>query len=609
MNQKNTIILGISCYYHDSAAALMIDGEIIAAAQEERFSRIKGDSSFPHQAINYCLNEAKISLEEITHIAFYENYLQKFERILISAHLFAPFGLKNFLSSMPKWLTTNLWLENKITTELGIKKNIIFFDHHLSHAASAFYPSPFRKAAILTIDGVGEWSTTTYGIGFKNDIELKKEIRYPNSIGLLYSAFTYYTGFKINGGEYKLMGLAPYGQPIYVNQIKDKLVKIFPDGSIELNQSYFNYNKGLTMTNKKFNNLFGGPPRQAETNITQKEMDLAASIQVVLNEIILKLANTVYQQTKCKNLVLAGGVALNVVAIGELERNSKFKNIWVQPASGDAGGALGAAFLIWHQLLNKNRNINKNDQMKAAFLGPKIEEENSTIDCELKSMGAKFDYFSEKELVNKIANCLAKGKILAIARDRMEFGPRALGHRSILGDARVKSMQATMNLKIKFRESFRPFAPIVLAEDANKYFEIAGESPYMLKTYYVKKRRRITFKKELFGLALLNIPKSDIPAVTHIDYSARIQTIDQVRNPFIYQVLKSFKKKTSCSVLINTSFNVRGEPIVDNEINSYRCFMNTKIDYLVVGNRFFDKSKQNQNLYKRQNIKKEFALD
>lgn len=608
-HQKDVIILGISCYYHDSAAALVINGEIIAAAQEERFSRIKGDSSFPHQAINYCLKETKIALEAVTHITFYENYLQKFERILVTSHLFAPFGLQFFLSSMPKWLNTNLWLENKITNELGIKKNILFFDHHLSHAASAFYPSPFQKAAILTIDGVGEWSTTTYGVGNKNRITLKKEIRYPNSIGLLYSAFTYYTGFKINGGEYKLMGLAPYGQPTYVDQIKNELVNIFSDGSIELNQKYFNYNQGLTMTNQKFNDLFGGPPRKPEAEITQKEMNVAASIQVVLNEIVLKLGQTVYKKTRCQNVVLAGGVALNVVAIGELERNSKFKNIWVQPASGDAGGALGAAFLVWHQLLKKKRKINRTDQMKNAFLGPAIEEKNELIDQELNLLGARFDYLPEKTLINKTTDCLVKGKIVAIARGRMEFGPRALGHRSILGDARLKNMQTKMNLKIKFRESFRPFAPIVLAEDAHKYFEINTESPYMLKTYYVKKNRRIAFNKKLFGLDLLKIPRSDIPAVTHIDYSARVQTVSKKRDPFMHQVLESFKKRTGCSVLINTSFNVRGEPIVDNEMNSFSCFMNTKIDYLVLGNRFFDKKKQNQKLYKKKNIKKQFALD
>lgn len=597
------IILGISAYYHDSAASLIINGEIIAAAQEERFSRLKGDASFPHLAINYCLNEAQIKLSDVDEIVFYEDYLIKFQRILITNHLYIPRSLKSFLAAMPKWLTKNIWLEQQIKKELNTKKNIIFINHHYSHAASAFYPSPYEKAAILTIDGVGEWATTTYGIGEKNKIKLLKEMRFPDSIGLLYSTFTYYTGFKINSGEYKLMGLAPYGKPIYVDLIKEKLLKIFNDGSIKLNQEYFNYTKGLTMSNKKFNQLFGGKPRKPESPITQKEMDIAASIQIIINEVVLKLANHVYQETKCENLVLAGGVALNVVAIGHLKRHSKFKNIWVQPASGDAGGSLGAALAIYYR--DNERTINTNDSMKGAFLGPDILLSDDKIDKKLKEIGAIFDILSEDELIKKIVECLSDDKVVGIARDRMEFGPRALGHRSILANAQNIETQKNLNLKVKKRESFRPFAPIVLTEDAKEYFEMNDESPYMLSTYYVKEEKRLAQNTKLKGLNLLNQKRSDIPAVTHIDYSARVQTVDKKRNPFIYNLLKEYKKKTGCSVLVNTSFNVRGEPIVNSEIDAFNCFMNTDIDYLVIGNRFFRKKEQNTELYLKK-MKKTF---
>ena len=593
----NKVILGISAYYHDSAASLIIDGKIVAAAQEERFSRLKGDASFPHLAINYCLNEAGLSLEDIDAIVFYEDYLNKFQRILMTHHVNAPKGLKSFLTSMPKWLTKNLWLEQQIKKELGIKKRINFLDHHYSHAASAFYPSPYEKAAILTIDGVGEWATTTYGIGEKNKITLLKELDFPDSIGLLYSTFTYYTGFKINSGEYKLMGLAPYGRPIYVDLIKEKLLTIFDDGSIRLNQAYFGYTKGLTMSNKKFNDLFGGKPRKPESPITQKEMDIAASIQIIINEVMLKLANHIYKETKCENLVLAGGVALNVVAIGYLKQNSNFKNIWVHPDCGDAGGSLGCALAFYYK--EHERIVDCHDSMQGAFLGPKIENSNDEIDAKLKAIGAVFNEFSLEELTEKIVLCLVNNKVVGIARDRLEFGPRALGHRSILANAQNIETQSVLNLKIKKRESFRPFAPIVLEDDAKDYFNISDISPYMLSTYYIKESKRIKQNETLFGMDLLNQKRSDIPAVTHIDYSSRVQTIDKDRNPFIYNLLSKYKSKTGCSVLVNTSFNVRGEPIVNNEVDAFNCFMNTDMDYVVIGNRFLDKKQQDMELYKK----------
>lgn len=606
----NKIVLGISAYYHDSAASLIVDGKIVAAAQEERFSRKKGDSSFPHYAINYCLNEANITLDDVDEIVFYENYLSKFQRILMTHHLNVPGGLKSFLTSMPKWLTKNLWLEQQIKKELNTKKKISFVEHHMSHAASAFYPSPFEKAAILTIDGVGEWSTTTYGIGENEKIKLLKEMRFPDSIGLLYSTFTYYTGFKINSGEYKLMGLAPYGKPIYVDLIKSNLLKIYDDGSIKLNPKYFGYSKGLTMSNKNFNKLFGGSPRKPESKITQKEMNIASSIQIVINEIVLKLANQVYKETKCENLVLAGGVALNVVAIGYLKQNSKFKNIWVQPAAGDAGGSLGCALVKHYQ--ENARIVNPNDDMQGAFLGPCIELNNEQIDNRLKSIGAVFTKLSDEQLIEKVVSCLVDNKVVGIARDRMEFGPRALGHRSILANAQNLETQTTLNLKIKKRESFRPFAPIVLKEDAVEYFDISDESPYMLSTYYVKKKNRMKQDINLSGIELLKQKRSSIPAVTHIDYSARVQTIDNVRNPFIYNLLNKYKKETGCSVLVNTSFNVRGEPIVNNELDAFICFMNTDMDYVVIGNRFFEKQQQNAILYKKKmkkHLKRGVELD
>ncbi|MGK7877225.1 MAG: carbamoyltransferase [Xenococcaceae cyanobacterium] len=538
---------------------------------------------------------AGIEEYDLDYIVFYENPVVKFERLLTTYHLTAPKSLFSFLRAFPSWLTKKLWLESEITREMGIKQRIYFCDHHLSHAASTFFPSPFQEAAILTIDGVGEWSTATFGVGRDNQIELKEEIRFPNSFGLLYSAFTYYTGFKINSGEYKLMGLAPYGKPKYTDLIREKLIRLNADGSIVLNQHYFNYVGGLTMTNDRFHQLFSGPPRQPESLITQREMDIAASIQVVLNEAILAMGNYVYQQTGLEHICLAGGVALNVVSTGKLSREGPFQRLWIQPAAGDAGGALGAAFWMWHQKLGHSRRPEYPDDMQGAFLGPDIAPASEADDRVLSRLGAVWKTYSEDELQEQIAQKLAEGKVVAVARGRMEFGPRALGARSILGDARSPSMQSHMNLKIKFRESFRPFAPMVLAEDASDYFEIWQESPYMLLAYPVRKDRRLKVKEDgLFGIDLLKIPRSEIPAVTHVDYSARIQTVDLDRNPFVHGLLTKFKEYTGCPVIVNTSFNVRGEPIVNTAEDAYRCFMATEIDYLVVGNRFFEREAQKQ---------------
>ncbi|MBR4618227.1 MAG: hypothetical protein IKO49_02875 [Bacilli bacterium] len=603
-------ILGISAYYHDSAACIVVDGKIIAASSEERFTRKKGDSSFPHNAINFCLNTVGKKIEDIDYIVFYEDYLNKFSRILSIHHTSSPFGLKSFLYSLPKWLSTKLWLEKEIKKELGVKKKkILFFPHHISHAASAFYPSPYKSAAIMCVDGVGEWNTLTLGIGKNNKINLLKCMNFPDSVGMLYSAFTYYTGFKVNSGEYKLMGLAPYGKPQYVNLIKKELVTIYEDGSIKLNQKYFNYTTGLTMTNSKFNKLFGGKPRKPEDPITKKEMDLASSIQEVTNEILLKCANYIYTLTKEDNLVLAGGVALNVTSIGYLKRFSKFKNIWVQPASGDAGGALGCALFTWYDYLNNPRNESKNDNMNGAFLGYEIKDKDDNYDKWFVENGGNFKYLNEASLIEKITELLADRKVVGIARGKMEFGPRALGNRSIIADPRDEKMQSNLNQKIKFRESFRPFAPMVLIEDASKYFEIKDESPYMLSTYPIKKSIRKKTKGNLTGLALLNESRSTIPAVTHVDYSARVQTVDKNRNPFTYSLLTSFKKKTDCSVLINTSFNVRGEPIVCDEKDAFRCFMNTNMDAVIIGNRLFLKEKQDKNKYFKLNKKVKYDRD
>lgn len=626
---------------------LLEDGRIVGAAQEERFTRIKGDASFPHHAVGWCLENAGLSIDDIDHFVFYEQPLLKFERLLLSYLTTAPKGLISFLAALPDWLTRKLWLERDIAKELGIRRRVWFVDHHRSHAASAFFPSPFDEAAVLTIDGVGEWSTATWGIGRNNSIELIEELRFPNSLGLLYSAFTYYCGFKINSGEYKLMGLAPYGIPVYADLILQNIIQLCEDGSVILNQKYFNYVTGLTTTNESFHQLFGGPPRQPETLITQREMDLAASIQHVTNLAILRMGNHVYKQTGHKCLSLAGGVALNCVAIGVLSTQGPFEHLWTQPAAGDAGGALGAALSFWHETLQMPRtmrspesppvsrgelNISQNpippqssprvkvllDDMQGAFLGPDIPASSDRDDLVLKRLNAVWETLDDESLQQRIADEIAAGRIVAVARGRMEFGPRALGTRSILGDARREDMQERMNLKIKFRESFRPFAPMVLLEDAEEYFDLAQESPYMLLVYPVTARRRrkpaaaSNSSPQPFGIDLLKIPRSDIPAVTHVDYSARLQTIDLNRNPFIHGVLSRFKQSTGCSVIVNTSFNVRGEPVVNTAEDAYRCFMATEIDCLVIGNRFLQRDQQpNKPLNEQQRNEwlKRFELD
>jgi len=608
-------ILGISSHYHDSAAALLKDGHLVAAAQEERFTRIKGDSSFPHHAVDFCLSQAGIQEEELAHVVYYENPLLKFERLTTIYHLTAPKSLRSYLQAFPKWLTGNLWLEREIEEEMGWRGPLSFCDHHLSHAASAFFCSPFQQAAILTLDGVGEWSTATYGTGRGNEIVLEQELRFPNSVGLLYSAFTHFTGFKINSGEYKLMGLAPYGQPVYSDLIRWEIVHISEDGSIQLNQKYFDYLGGHTMTSEAFSGLFGGPPRKPEALLTQREMDIAASIQEVLNDIVLRMATHLRRETGLRDLVMAGGVALNVVSTGVLSRAQIFDRIWIQPASSDSGGALGAALWMWHMGLGEPRTPIQPDGMQGSFLGPDIPPSSPEDDQELTALGGVWETFDDQALQQRIAELIDAGRVVAIARGRMEWGPRALGARSILGDARSRTMQTHMNLKIKFRESFRPFAPMVLAEDAQEYFAIEQESPYMLLAYPVVPRRRLQPTEEeqhLWGIDLLKVPRSDVPAITHVDYSARVQTVDAERNPFIHGVLTAFKGMTGCSVVINTSFNVRGEPIVCTARDAYSCFMATEIDCLVVGNRLFHRDRQataGMNEQQRKHWLQRFELD
>ncbi len=593
-------ILGVSAFYHDSAACLVIDGEIGAAAQEERFTRVKHDHHFPLHAARYCLREAKLTASDLDFVGFYDKPLLKFDRLLETYLDYCPAGFSSFLKSMPLWMSEKLWMPDLIRTELAkvdgeederqAKKNgkkfkwkLLFGDHHESHAASAFYPSPFKEAAILTVDGVGEWATSSTGIGKGNDLTLLQELRYPNSVGLLYSAFTYYTGFKVNSGEYKVMGLAPYGEPKYVDAIKDHLLELRDDGSVKLNQDYFNYSQGLHMTNGAFDKLFGGQPRTPESQIGQREMDLARSIQVVTEEVMLKMARYVHRETQMKHLCLAGGVALNCVANGRVLKEVPFENIWIQPAAGDAGGALGVALAIWHRYLGKPRTVNGRDTMKGSYLGPHDSEEE--IEKFLRENNLSYTKYSRAELPEVVAQLLAEGRVIGLHQGRMEFGPRALGCRSIIGDARSSQMQSVMNLKIKYRESFRPFAPSVLREHVSEWFELERDSPYMLLVADVSPDKRVAIsdgEENLSGLEKLKVRRSEIPAVTHVDYSARIQTVTRETNPLYWEIIEAFRKRTGCPVIVNTSFNVRGEPIVCTPADSYRCFMRTEMDHLVL---------------------------
>ncbi|MHC4985756.1 MAG: carbamoyltransferase family protein [Planctomycetota bacterium] len=581
-----TAILGISAFYHDSAAALVVDGDIVAAAQEERFSRIKHDFAFPQHAVDYCLSEANLTASQLDAVVFYDKPYLKFERILETYLAFAPRGMRSFLAGMPLWLKQKLHLPREIDKGLHDEYDgpIYFTHHHESHAASAFFPSPFESAAIITLDGVGEWTTTSWGVGDGNRVELKKEIRFPHSLGLLYSAFTYFTGFRVNSGEYKLMGLAPYGEPKYADLIREKLIDIKDDGSFWLNQKYFGYGAGRRMTNRRFANLFGGPARKPESPITQREMDLAASVQLVTEEAMLAIANHVHHQTGETNLCLAGGVALNCVGNGEILRRGPFENIWIQPAAGDAGGALGSALFVWHQIMGRPRHVHQPDNQKGSYLGPAFHNEKV---CQyLDSIGASYKRFDdESELCNRIAELINDGKVVGHVCGRMEFGPRALGHRSILGDARSTSMQSVMNLKIKFRESFRPFAPSCLEERVSDYFAMDGPSPYMLLVAPVREDRckQLTAEQQtLTGIDKLQVPRSDVPAITHVDYSARVQTVAAETAPRYHRILKAFEALTDTGVLINTSFNIRGEPIVCTPQDAYRCFMFTDMDVLVL---------------------------
>jgi carbamoyltransferase len=608
-------ILGISAYYHDSAAALIRDGEIIAAAQEERFSRIKHDFNFPAGAIEYCLREAGLSADKIDFVAFYDKPWIKFERLLETYLTFAPRGIRSFLTSMPLWLKRKLWMSELIRKELSAYEGkILFPEHHQSHAASAFFPSPFRQAAVLTMDGVGEWATASWGIGVDNKIIIQNEMLFPHSLGLLYSAFTSYTGFKVNSGEYKMMGLAPYGEPKYFLAILDNLLDLKEDGSFRLNMKYFNYCSGLTMTSDRFHRLFEGSPRKPDSEITQKDMDIAASIQKVTEEIILRMARHVRRETGMQNLCLAGGVALNCVANGLIQKEKIFDNFWIQPAAGDAGGALGAGLFVWYHYQNNKRMIrdDNRDSQKGSYLGPSWT--NEQIENWLKDQDYPYRRYSETEVIEQTAQALTEGKIVGWFSGRMEFGPRALGARSILGDARSETMQSTINLKIKFRESFRPFAPSVLAEDAADYFDLFSESPYMLLTAPVGERHRKTVDAEseiLIGLEKLKIKRSDIPAVTHVDYSARIQTVAKRTHPKFYALISKFKEKTGCGLIVNTSFNIRGEPIVCTPAEAYRCFMKTGLDMLVMENIILLKSEQpsySAEEMKQDNIKHNLVL-
>jgi len=609
-------ILGISSYYHDSAATILIDGKIVAAAQEERFTRIKHDSRYPFNAVNFVLDYAKVKLSEIDSIIFYEKPFLKFERLLETYVAFAPKGFTQFSKAMPTWLKEKLFQKKMLFDQLknhdekfNDENKIFFSDHHLSHAASAFFPSPFDEALVLTADGVGEWATTTVAVGRGNNLEIKKEIHFPHSLGLLYSAFTYYTGFKVNSGEYKLMGLAPYGNPIYEEKIIKNLVDIKEDGSFWLNQDYFNYATGLTMTNNKFSNLFGQKARDPKKEkLTQFHMNIAASIQKVTEDIMIKIAKSLKDEFNIPNLCLAGGVALNCVANGKILKEKIFDNIWVQPAAGDAGGSLGAALAFWHIDQNNPRKINPRDDMQGSYLGPEYTQDQ--IEKELDKIGAVYQVKTEEDLINSTAEDLSKGEAIGWFQGRMEFGPRALGSRSILGDPRSSHMQKNLNLKVKYRESFRPFAPSILRDDLEKWFNMNVDSPYMLMVANIKKEKTIPMneeQKKLFGIDKLNIKRSEIPAVTHVDYSARIQTVHEETNKKYFQLIKKFKEKTNCPVIVNTSFNVRGEPIVNTPLDAFNCFMGTELEKLIIGNCYLDKKSQNQSFKK--DYSNEFELD
>jgi carbamoyltransferase len=602
-------ILGISAYYHDSAACLVKDGQIVAAAQEERFTRKKHDASFPINAVRYCLKAGAISAEALDYVCFYEKPFLKFERLLETYLEYAPLGIRSFIKAMPVWLKKKLWVRELIAGELGFKGKILFPEHHQSHAASAFFPSPFEEAAILTMDGVGEWATSSLAVGEGNRIRIIKEIRFPHSIGLLYSAFTYYTGFKVNSGEYKVMGLAPYGEPRFKEVILKELIDLKADGSFRLNMKYFNYGAGLTMTNGRFHRLFGAPPRRPESKITQREMDLARSIQDVTEEVMIRMARHAREITGKKNLCLAGGVALNCVGNGKILKERIYDHIWIQPAAGDAGGALGAALVGWHEYLRNERRPEPSDSMKGSYLGPEYGDDE--IQSFLDNQNAVYEKLDKEALIERTADIVAEGHVVGWFAGRMEFGPRALGARSIIGDARNAKMQETMNLKIKFRESFRPFAPSVLHEKAADYFEIDKPSPYMLLVAPVRElyRRAMSSEEErLFGIDKLNVARSTIPAVTHVDYSARVQTVESKTHGLYYDVIKKFDEKYGCGVIVNTSFNVRGEPLVCAPDEAYRCFMRTHMDYLVLGSYLIDKRRQPE-LKEDIDWKKRFELD
>lgn len=609
-------ILGVSAFYHDSAAALIEDGAVIAAAQEERFSRKKHDDRFPENAIQYCLDEAGIALGDIDYVAFYDKPFLKFERLLETYLAFAPSGFRSFKMAIPVWLKEKLFQKDLLRKKFKAfdenfdwQNKLLFSEHHQSHAASAFFPSPFEEAIVLTMDGVGEWATTSVAVGNGRELNMVREIHFPHSLGLLYSAFTYYTGFKVNSGEYKVMGLAPYGEPVYKDQILETLMDVKADGSFRLDQQYFNYCTGLTMTNKKFDALFGGPPRKAEEMLTQKHMDLAASVQAATEEVVLRLTRSLAGEYGIKNLCLAGGVALNCVANGKLLRDGAFENVWVQPAAGDAGGALGAALNAYHLYQQQPRKLNGTmDGMKGSYLGP--EPRQSEIEERLAGVGAKFTVLDENDVIHATADAMADGKAVGWYQGRMEFGPRALGGRSIIADPRSPEMQRTLNLRVKYRESFRPFAPSVLREDVADWFDIDADSPYMLMVAPVveKRRREMTEdEKTLFGIDKLNVPRSDIPAVTHVDYSARIQTVHKETNPRYHALISAFKERTGCPVVVNTSFNVRGEPIVCTPEDAFRCFMGSEIEVLVCGNCFLKKEDQDPAL--KLDYKNAFELD